>query len=487
MIKVLSKFASLFKFSLMQIGVLASMMLVFSIVTIYLFSTNSSDKNAELINIAGKNRLLSQQIALYSNLIAGGDLSWTKELQKCIASHDSTLALIKDGGYLPSGLKIESSYEEYQLEIDEIEKIWSPYKASAVSIGTGSSDQADAIQMNAPKLLKANDELVQAIMTIDNAATKSLENKLLIIVISNILLIAVGTRVALKHVVKPVRQIVDFLKKMKDGNLAHRLELGRRDEMGYVMHSLNKMIERLSEVIADIDTESTKIAQACTPLDEGSRKLSSGASNLAATTEEISASLQQMVASITVNSQNTAETMAKSEEAVATMKQMEDVAIKGLKSTKTIASKISIVNEISGQTNLLALNAAVEAARAGEQGKGFAVVAKEIRKLAETSKVAADEIVDVSAEGLDLAETTERLIKNTVEQITNSSKLIKDISHTSQEQKYGVDQVNSSMVLLSEISQNNESSAGELATYSTQLLGLSENLKAIVSAFKTNK
>lgn len=489
MIKSLKNLLGLFRFTLMQIGLLSFMMLVFSIVTIYLFSTSSSDDTVELINLAGKNRMLSQQIALYSNLVGRGDQSSIKQLQESVASHDATLAIIREGGRLPTGQIIESSSEEYRQEIDNVDKIWSGYKAAALSvIKDGSNQQADAIiQSNAAILLTANDELVKSIVAADNAANSTLRNKLLVIIISNILLIAIGTRLALKHVVKPVRQIVNFLKKMKDGDLTHRLELGRRDEMGYVMHSLNKMIERFSEIISDIDTEASKITHACEPLDQGSKKLSTEASNLAATTEEISASLQQMVASITINSQNTAETMGKSEEAAANMKDMEVVATKGLQSTRTIANKISIVNEISGQTNLLALNAAVEAARAGEQGKGFAVVAKEIRKLAETSKLAADEIVSVSSDGLELAETTERLIKTTVDQITNSAKLIKDISHTSQEQKHGVDQVNSSMALLTQISQSNESSAGELASYSAQLLGLSENLKAIVSGFETGR
>ena len=73
-------------------------------------------------------------------------------------------------------------------------------------------------------------------------------------------------------------------------------------------------------------------------------------------------------------------------------------------SMKSVAEKITIIGDIAFQTNILALNAAVEAARAGEHGKGFSVVAAEVRKLAERSKVAADEIHGLVNGGLKVSQ-----------------------------------------------------------------------------------
>lgn len=98
---------------------------------------------------------------------------------------------------------------------------------------------------------------------------------------------------------------------------------------------------------------------------------------------------------------------------------------------KDIANKISIITDIAFQTNILALNAAVEAARAGEHGKGFAVVAAEVRKLAERSKLAADEIVTLAQKGLDLSQGAGKVMEEVLPKIQNTTKLVQEITAAS--------------------------------------------------------
>src|SRR5215468_9745083 len=99
---------------------------------------------------------------------------------------------------------------------------------------------------------------------------------------------------------------------------------------------------------------------------------------------------------------------------------------------KSIAEKISIIEELAYQTNLLALNAAIEAARAGEHGKGFAVVATEVRRLAETSQGAAKEISDLATSSLALAERTGGLLAALVPSIRQTAELVQQVTAASQ-------------------------------------------------------
>ena len=147
--------------------------------------------------------------------------------------------------------------------------------------------------------------------------------------------------------------------------------------------------------------------------------------------------MEEMVANIQQNTDNAQEAEKISQKVNEGVNKVGFAAQESLSSIKNIAEKIGIINDIAFQTNILALNAAVEAARASEQGRGFAVVAAEVRKLAERSKVAADEIVALSTKSVNVTENASQLMEALIPEIERTAKLVQEIAAASMEQSSG--------------------------------------------------
>ncbi len=250
-----------------------------------------------------------------------------------------------------------------------------------------------------------------------NNAEINVERKDVIILSSNIsmiLAILAGLSIAVilslyiaRIITGGIKKGVELAEDVAKGNLSISIDkelLEQKDEIGQLANALQQMVQQLRDIIGDIITGADNITSASQEMNGTSQQMSQGASEQASSAEKISSSMEEMVSNIQQNTDNALQTEKIAVQAVDGIRKGSESTNVAVKSMKEIASKVSIIGDIAFQTNMLALNAAVEAARAGEYGKGFAVVAEEVRKLAERSQIAAEEIDVLSENGVEVAE-----------------------------------------------------------------------------------
>lgn len=278
-----------------------------------------------------------------------------------------------------------------------------------------------------------------------------------------------------------LQESANLAKKVSEGDLT--INVNKKPE-GELETALRNMVLKLRDIVSGIMVGADNIASASQQMNSASQQMSAGATEQAASAEEVSSSMEEMASNIQQNNENAKITekiaLTAAEEVQESNKAVGHTVI----SMKEITGKISIIGEIARQTNLLALNAAIEAARAGEQGKGFAVVAAEVRKLAERSQSAANDINNLSSSGIEIAERSGKLLEHVVPNIEKTSRLVMDISNSSKEQNTGAEQINTALQQLSHVIQQNAAVSEELAASSEELLQQADQLKHAVSFFK---
>lgn len=286
---------------------------------------------------------------------------------------------------------------------------------------------------------------------------------------------------------KPFLRVTDSIEKIANGHInieSDDVLQSSKTELGVVHRSIYSLSIRLQAVYSKLEQVSSQIKTIGVELNGTSGELTHSATNQATSLEEISASMEQMAANIQMNSENSGKTEEIANSANDAVKLGNRSAVTALESMKDISENIQVINDIAFQTNILALNAAVEAARAGEHGKGFAVVATEVRKLAEQSKKAADQIIEKSVHGSQISQEAIDKLNSTLPLMQQTSNLVQEIYVASQEQSNGAMLINSSIQIMNSTTQTNALTAEKITDSSGRLLQQADELLKSISFFK---
>jgi methyl-accepting chemotaxis protein len=293
-----------------------------------------------------------------------------------------------------------------------------------------------------------------------------------------------GMNATVNAIVEPINDVKRVMAAVEQGDLTQRIDADYRGDFGVLQDSVNNTVAKLAVTIEQVSTSAGELTNASSQVSSTSQVLSQSTSEQAASLEETTAAIEEMSASIAQNTDN-----AKTTDGIA-RKSSEDALAGGeaVRSTvaamKSIAGKISIIDDIAYRTDLLALNAAIEAARAGEHGKGFAVVAAEVRKLAERSQIAAQEIAELASNSVETAERAGSLLETMLPSIRKTADLVREITAASEEQSIGSGQISQAMAQMNGVTQQNASAAEELSATAEEMNAQAENLKELMAQFK---
>lgn len=248
--------------------------------------------------------------------------------------------------------------------------------------------------------------------------------------------------------------------------------------------SFNKTNKSIRNVVESVIKATKVLEKTSLNLLSSSGDLVSNSKQQSESSEMMSISVLNMSKSISLNSKNSKETKEMAQLAVDKISKSNDSVIETTQAMNNIAKKIDLINDIAKQTNLLALNASVEATRAGEHGKGFSVVANEVRKLANRTKQAAEEIQSSVNKGVTLADDTLSLLSDSIPDIKNTSVLVGEISDYTSDQSQRTVEITSTVEKLNGISQDNRVNSTEISKQSEVLSEQAETLSKSIKEFR---
>ena len=334
---------------------------------------------------------------------------------------------------------------------------------------------------------------IYATLVLEKDLMKDVNLETLINISITIVAVILGVLVALfvsrTFVVKPINDIVESASKITNGDLTVRVAYSSKDEIGKLAAALDKMVLALKEIATTIERDSQTVKQEASQVAAASEEVSATVEELTAQVDSVnsnvnnaSAAIEEMTSGIeevAASAQNVAHASQKLSEEAQKVSQLANEGQKAIlsitdvivqtrekadvtfqiveklsESAKNIGEIVDTINSIAEQTNLLALNAAIEAARAGEAGRGFAVVADEIRKLAEESKQATQNIANILRGIVDSSMKASEATKETVE-IVNKAYTESDLV------KSQFEQILQSIVRMSQMTENLAASAQE--------------------------
>ncbi|MEM1187901.1 MAG: methyl-accepting chemotaxis protein [Pseudomonadota bacterium] len=441
----------------------------------------AGENDAQVINVAGRQRMLTQKMTKEALLVAGGNDESAAALR---ATRDEYTKNLNDlsAGNRALGLSAPPS-DEITADFQAIRELWKPFSAAVSTVLEGSPEvpaALDYINRNNIDLLKASNKAVQSWTAYSKGRTEKMVEKSessfsLTLVVSFLAILAASTisAVLLLRIIRPLHAVRSLVGQYADGDLSRELSVDRHDELGETITAVNEMGAQLRDIVANLSGRSNELQDAFTEvvgsanrLDTNSAELFSevstasesfshfnssidsiteSASEASESVENITNAMGQMsstVSEIARNASREQQITSTAQRDVAASRQAMD-ELSG--SMERVGAVVGTISQIAEKTKLLALNATIEAARAGRSGSGFSVVANEVKELARQTSDATKKIADTVASVQTAVSSTESALGNVSGTIAEVSEISATVAVAVEEQSNAIADIADSM------------------------------------------
>ncbi|KPW82321.1 Methyl-accepting chemotaxis protein [Pseudomonas congelans] len=378
--------------------------------------------------------------------------------------------------------------------------------------------------LGASMLATSNDLITRQNKSRDADSAKSVQ----MIIAATALAMVLGILAAwviTRQITTPLQETLEVVERVASGDLSRNLNVDRKDELGKLQATIQRMTVSLRELVGGIRDGVTQIASAAEELSAVTEQTSAGVNSQKVETDQVATAMHEMTATVQEVARNAEEA---SEAAVTADRQARDgerVVNEAISQIERLASAVSnsseamgalkqesdkigsvldVIKSVAEQTNLLALNAAIEAARAGEAGRGFAVVADEVRSLAQRTQKSTEEIEalivrlqsgtqqattvmdssrELSTSSVELTRRAGGSLENITKTVSAIQAMNQQIAAAAEEQSATAEEINRSIINVRDVSEQTSAASEETAASSVELARLGNHLQVLVSRF----